>query len=145
MNVNIKKMQTFFYQMKYNCKGHWRSQKVIFMFKNSLFLRNRFSFKNILNSNIQHFSSWYKLDLLKGHWRSLFKFLWKSFVFFCFLFFYYEIVWPYDNLDLYSYGQILSLFLVLNSDIELKPFKPRFMMLINCYEIPSRKKIWIKN
>ena len=48
MNANIMKMQIF-HKIKYDLKGHWRSQKVFFVFKNQLFLKYLFCWTLNLN------------------------------------------------------------------------------------------------
>ena len=48
MNAYIMKTQIF-HKIKYDLKGHWRSQKEIFVFKNQLFLKYLFRLTFDLN------------------------------------------------------------------------------------------------
>ena len=151
MNANIMKTQSF-HLIKYDLRGHWRSQKVTLKIKNYLFLR----YISWLTPNLwkplkgcQHYEDTYFLKwsmtskVIKGHvrpllcqnpsstfvygpillkiylnvnimktqffiksyitWNVTLK-LWITFVFFCF-----EPFWPNYNLDLRSYGQLVSL------------------------------------
>ena len=62
MNANIVKMQIV-YIMMYGLRGHWKHHKVVFLFKNPLFLRHLICL----------------ISDLKDHWRSL-LILWKEIV-----------------------------------------------------------------
>ena len=90
MCAKIKKIQIF-HEIKYNLKGHWGSQKVIFMFNTSLILRCNLCLKSDLIQILYEcyhdkdiFFSWYdvwpqmSLKLTKGH----FLISWKGFIIF---------------------------------------------------------------
>ena len=62
MNANIVKMQIV-YIMMYGLRGHWKHHKVVFLFKNPLFLQHLICL----------------ISDLKDHWRSL-LILWKEIV-----------------------------------------------------------------
>ena len=59
----------FFYFINYDLKGHWRSQKVTFMFKNQLFVRYLFCVKSDLIKNLNEWEH-YK-DAIFFHLQSL--------------------------------------------------------------------------
>ena len=86
MNANIMKMQNFL-NIKYDLKGHWRSQKVFFVFKNQLFLKYLFCLTFNLNQIMYkwlHNKDPFFLNMmfdLKGHIRinkTLFVYIFSS-------------------------------------------------------------------
>ena len=78
-----------FHEMKYDLKGHSRSYKM----------------KICVNSNIMKTHIFHKI-YLKRHFYVMKKF-----------FFYFKTLWPHYNLDLRSYGQLLSLFSIFRNEL----------------------------
>ena len=76
MNANNIKTQLFLL-VKYDLRGHGRSDKVIFLFNNKLFLlfillkSNLTKHYNYMDANIMKIRNFDKVKYdLKGHWRS---------------------------------------------------------------------------